>query len=165
MKFWTARRTWCVSQSKSVLVRSIELMRDIRPDVRVLLANAETFGFEAPSPMLRSLADRETACHIEASMSQGELPSAEFVAASGRAAGSSGRHGVGGMPSRRAVTPKRRSFWRVRRWLVATPMPSGCSSVRMRQRTTDGGDGADCPQLRRGGRRVSAVRAVSLGRG
>ena len=59
---------------------SIELMRDIRPDVRVLLANAETFGFEAPSPMLRSLADRETACHIEASMSQGELPSAEFVA-------------------------------------------------------------------------------------
>ena len=60
---------------------SIELMRDIRPDVRVLLANAETFGFEAPSPMLRSLADRETACHIEASLSQGELPLAEFVAA------------------------------------------------------------------------------------
>lgn len=59
---------------------SIELMRDIRPDVRVLLANAEAFGFEQPVTVLRSLADRETACHIEASLSQGELPSAEFVA-------------------------------------------------------------------------------------
>ena len=112
---------------------SIELMRDIRPDVRVLLANAETFGFEAPSPVLRSLADRETACHIETSMSQGELPSAEFVADLVEPLVSSGRQRRHGMPSRRAVTPKRRSFWRVRRWSVATPMPSGCSSVRMRR--------------------------------
>lgn len=59
---------------------TIELMRDIRPDVRALSANAEAFGFEQPVTALRLLADRETACHIEASLSQSELPSAEFVA-------------------------------------------------------------------------------------
>lgn len=56
---------------------TIELMRDIRPDLRVLLANAEAFGFEQPITVLRELADRETACHIEVSLSQGELLSAE----------------------------------------------------------------------------------------
>lgn len=58
---------------------TIDLLRDIRPDVRRLLANAEAFGFEAPLATLREDADRETAGHIEAHHPAGETPSARYA--------------------------------------------------------------------------------------
>lgn len=58
---------------------TIELMRDIRPDVRVLLANAEAFGFQAPASDLRSLADEDTARHIQTNVARGEQPSRAFL--------------------------------------------------------------------------------------
>jgi hypothetical protein len=58
---------------------TIDLMRDIRPDVRRLLANAEAFGFEKPLATIREDADRETASHIEVHHPAGETPSARFA--------------------------------------------------------------------------------------
>ena len=58
---------------------TIELLRDIRPDLRVLLANADSFGFEPPSSMLQADADRETAAYIETETPRGARPSAAFL--------------------------------------------------------------------------------------
>jgi hypothetical protein len=43
---------------------TLELLRDIAPDVREVLSIAEAFDIEAPAPDLRAQADRETAEHI-----------------------------------------------------------------------------------------------------
>jgi len=58
---------------------TIELLRDIRPDLRMLLANADAFGFEPPSSMLQADADRETAAYIETETPRGARPSAAFL--------------------------------------------------------------------------------------
>ena len=58
---------------------SMELLRDIRPDLLVLLANADAFGFEPPSSMLQADADRETAAYIETETPRGARPSAAFL--------------------------------------------------------------------------------------
>jgi hypothetical protein len=43
---------------------TLDLLRDLAPDVREVLLIAETFDIEAPAPDLRARADRETAEYI-----------------------------------------------------------------------------------------------------
>lgn len=58
---------------------TIELMRDLRPDPRVVLYNAEVFGFDPPPVTLQSDVDRETASHIATETPAGERTSAMFL--------------------------------------------------------------------------------------
>jgi len=53
---------------------SLELMRELAPDVREIMAIAEAFGIETPAHDLRARVDEETAAHIAAHLVPSDPP-------------------------------------------------------------------------------------------
>ena len=53
---------------------SLELMRELAPDVREVMSIAEAFGMDLPSHDLRARVDEETAAHIAAHLAPSDPP-------------------------------------------------------------------------------------------